>query len=115
MRKNLQQLGNNDRHKFKGTVERRGKRFYRMNEIPTIMLTDVYLIDDDHEKYITDHVWMDLGKTLKKINPLKDDIIEFYGRVKRYEKYNQFLEKKEEDYKISYPTKFKKIGKKEEE
>lgn len=116
MRKKLQQLGNNERYKFRGTVERKGKRFYNVHEIPTIMLKDVYLIDKDgNETYMTDHLWLDLGKSLQKINPVQNDIIEFYGRVKQYEKYNRLLEIKEYDYKISYPTKFKKIKKLEEE
>lgn len=99
MRKELKMIGSKDRHIF--TAE-------------TILLQDVLL----NGKVVTDHLWFDLTKGFKSADLSPGDVVEFCARVSVYEKgykgyRNDVFDRPiEKDYRLSRPTKIKKIGKK---
>jgi hypothetical protein len=73
------------------------------------------LLDD---KIVTDHLWFDLTKGFESADLLPGDVVEFCARVSIYEKgykgyRNDVFDRPiEKDYRLSRPTKIKKIGKK---
>lgn len=82
--------------------------------VKTILLQDV-LLDG---KIVTDHLWFDLTKGFESADLLPGDVVEFCARVSIYEKgykgyRNDVFDRPiEKDYRLSRPTKIKKIGKK---
>ena len=108
--KNIEEV----RGTFTGIFERYGKKNGWRGAIEeTILLKEIKDINGD---YVTDHLWFNRTKNFDKIGPLeKGDIIQFNARSKAYVKgykgfkkdiYNKPLEL---DYKLSNPTKIKKI------
>lgn len=69
-------------------------------------------------KIVTDHLWFDLTKGFESADLLPGDVVEFCARVSIYEKgykgyRNDVFDRPiEKDYRLSRPTKIKKIGKK---
>ena len=69
-------------------------------------------------KIVTDHLWFDLTKGFETADLLPGDVVEFCARVSIYEKgykgyRNDVFDRPiEKDYRLSRPTKIKKIGKK---
>ena len=111
MRKELEKI-EEVRATFTGTFSRKGfKNGYKCPE-PTLLLLDVKDLDG---KYITDHLWFNYTKGFQKLGELKEgDIIQFDARSKAYEKgYKGYRDDVycpiELDYKLSYPTKIKKV------
>lgn len=98
----------NQREKYKATFERFGIRSGYKGDIKTVLLLDV--IDQNHN-LITSHLWMDCGKRFDKLQLKEGDFVQFYARVKTYEKgYQGYNEYGEEgfstiDYGLSYPSK----------
>ncbi len=112
MRKKLaEQAG--ERKKFRAIFKRIGKKtsFTGYSE-DTILLSDV------REAYtltpVADHVWFSYTTGFEKINLTENCVIEFEARVKSYRKgyVNKplGLTNRVNDYKLSHPTKIKKIG-----
>ena|SRR5260221_306088 len=98
---------------FRGTVARFGtKPAYRGYPIPTVMLKDVM---DKKGTIVTDHLWMVQGKQIKALNLQEGDVVEFDARVTEYTKgYKGYREDVydapiEVDYRLSNPTKVRKI------
>ena len=89
MRKELKDIGKQERHTFSGVFVREGlKSAYRGLPLPTVLLKDVKLKDSD--KIITDHLW--------------------FNKTKGYQGYREDVcSYTEIDYKLSYPTKIKLI------
>lgn len=114
MRKELKIIGSRDRHVFTATFIRFGFRDGYKGPVKTILLQDV-LLDD---KIVTDHLWFDLTKGFESADLLPGDVVEFCARVSIYEKgykgyRNDVFDRPiEKDYRLSRPTKIKKIGKK---
>ena len=105
----------NEREKYKATFERFGNRSGYKGVIRTVLLLDV--IDRNHN-LITSHLWMDCGKQFDKLKLTKGDFVQFYARVKTYEKgYKGYNEYGEEgfstiDYGLCYPSKVVKLSQK---
>lgn len=79
-----------------------------------MLLQDVTL----DSKIVSDHLWFDLTKGFSRADLSPGDVVEFCARVSAYEKgykghkddvLNRPIER---DYRLSRPTKIKKIGKK---
>lgn len=113
MRKELKDIGKQERHTFSGVFVREGlKSAYRGLPLPTVLLKDIRLKDND--KIITDHLWFNKTKGFEALNLKEGDIVQFDARVDSYTKGYQghredvysYIEK---DYKLSYPTKIKLI------
>lgn len=113
MRKQLRQVGSDERHTYKGTFVREGiKNGYKGIE-RTILLADV---TDQEGTIVTDHLWFNYTKGFRDANLEPGDIVEFTARVSKYVKgykgYRWDVYKPiEVDYKLSYPTKIKNLSK----
>lgn len=111
---NMKIIGSRDRHVFTATFIRFGFRDGYKGPVKTILLQDV-LLDG---KIVTDHLWFDLTKGFESADLLPGDVVEFCARVSIYEKgykgyRNDVFDRPiEKDYRLSRPTKIKKIGKK---
>lgn len=111
MRKELSKI-NNVRNTFTGTFVRLGiKRGWKGSTLTTVLLTD---IKDSEGNVVSDHLWFNYTKGFESINLQENDIIQFEARVTEYLKgycgYREDVYKPIEwDYKLSYPTKIKKI------
>jgi len=98
----------NEREKYKATFERFGIRSGYKGDIKTVLLLDV--IDRNHN-LVTSHLWMDCGKQFDELKLKEGDFVQFYARVKTYEKgYQGYNEYGEEgfstiDYGLCYPSK----------
>jgi len=108
-RQKLAELGNMERHPFKGIFERYGIKSGYKGEEPTILLRQVRLIPT--EQLLTDHLWFNLTKGFQRLGQLeRGDVIHFNGRVNSYVKgyrghqLNLFSELSL-DYQLSWPTK----------
>jgi hypothetical protein len=110
MRQKLKKI-NGQREKFIGIFERFGTKInYKGFPESTILLKNIKNLS---EKKIADHLWFNYTKQFQKLDNLKQgDIIEFEARVKQYVKgyvnYREWIDNREIDYKLSYPTKIKK-------
>lgn len=113
MREELKKkLKANKREPFKATFERFGKRKGYKYPLKTICLNDIV---DRRTLLVTDHLWMDCGKTFDSLKLIEGDKIQFDARPKVYEKgYEGVNDYGEEcfttiDYGLCYPSKAKKI------
>ena len=111
MRKELKNI-DDFRGKFSGTFSRFGQKI-NWNGFPetTLLLIN---IKDSNNNIICDHLWFNLTKKFEKLGELKEgDNIEFEARVSEYYKgyinHREGIHEKELDYKLSYPSKIKKI------
>ena len=105
----------NEREKYKATFERFGIRTGYKGDIKTVLLLDI--IDQNHN-LVTSHLWMDCGKRFDKLQLKEGDFVQFYARVKTYEKgYQGYNEYGEEgfstiDYGLCFPSKVDKLSQK---
>jgi hypothetical protein len=112
MRKQLAaETGN--RKKFKATFNRLGKKTnFKGYSEDTILLKNV--TDVETNELVTDHIWFNYTKGFEKISLQEGIQIEFEARIKEYKKgyVNKSLKinNSKTDYKLSNPTKIKKIG-----
>lgn len=110
MRKELKKIGSEKRHEFTAKFERFGSKNGWRGPEKTVLIVHV---KDDQGKIVSDHLWFNFTKGFEKLNLVPGDIIQFSARVSEYEKgykgYGIFSET-EFDYKLSYPTKIKKIN-----
>jgi len=108
----LLQIGSVERHTFTGIVVREGiKRGYK-SDLPTLLLTDVKLLGDD--EVLTDHLWFNLTTGFKNAWLQEGNVVQFDARVEVYQKGYQgrredVYKKLEIDYKLSRPSKVKKL------
>lgn len=114
MREELRTIGSKGRHVFTTTFVRFGFRNGYIGPVKTMLLQDVTL----DSKIVSDHLWFDLTKGFSDADLSPGDVVEFCARVSAYEKgykghkddvLNRPIER---DYRLSRPTKIKKIGKK---
>lgn len=105
----------NQREKYKAIFTRFGTRNGYKGDIKTVLLLDVI---DRYHKLVTSHLWMDCGKQFDKLQLKEGDFVQFYARVKIYEKgyqgYNEFGENGFQtiDYGLCYPSKVVKLTQK---
>ena len=112
MRKQLAAEAGN-RKKFKATFNRLGKKMnFKGYSEDTILLKNV--IDIETNQLVTDHIWFNYTKGFEKISFKEGVQIEFEARIKEYKKgyVNKSLKinNSKTDYKLSHPTKIKKVG-----
>jgi hypothetical protein len=78
----------------------------------TVLLID---IRNDASEIIADHLWLNYTKQLKNADLKKGDEIEFFGIVRTYQKghvdFREGIDNRTIDYKITYPSKVKKVVK----
>jgi hypothetical protein len=103
---------NGVRKKFRAVFSRLGKKVnYKGYSEETILLKNI--VDVETNKLVTDHVWFNFTKGFEKISLVEGTLVEFEARVKEYKKgyVNKTLKinNSTTDYKLSHPTKIKKI------
>jgi hypothetical protein len=101
-----------ERKKFKARFSRIGKKTnFKGYSEDTILLNDVR--EADTNKLVADHLWFNYTISFEKIALTEGTILEFEARVKKYSKgyVNKALHltQKSNDYKLSHPTKIKKL------
>lgn len=110
MRKDLQSLGNQERHTFTATFVRFGMKNGYKGPEKTVLLQDVKLDD----KIVCDHLRFNFTKGFQQCNLQEGDVVQFDGRIASYEKgYKGYREDPElifshpieTDYKIERPSK----------
>ena len=115
MRKALQKLGEHERHTFTAEFVRFGIKNGWKGDVPTVLFKDVKL----GEKEVCDHLWFTCGKQFDSLGLQAGDRVEFSARVASYVKgymghRDDVWDKEvEEDWKLSFPTKVRKIGRNE--
>ena len=111
MRKKLKK-SNGIRKRFKGIFEKFGMKSGYKYPLTTILLKDI--IDVSTGEKVSEHLWFNLTKQFNALNLKEEDIVEFDARVKNYTKgymgYREDIYKPIKiDYKLSHPTKIKKV------
>lgn len=112
MRKALENIGSNERHRFRGEFVRYGwKNGYRGEE-QTILLQ--HIVEVKTGKEVTDHLWFNATKGFVRLDPQPGDILEFDARVACYLKgYMGYRDDVycpiSEDYKLSFPTRIENL------
>lgn len=113
MRTQLQAI-EEERLTFIGVFERYGSRTaWRGGDDKTVLLKD---IRNTEGRILCDHSWFSFTKGFEALGGLKEgDIVQFDARVKEYEKgyvnYRQGIDERTVDYRLSHPTKIKKLDK----
>ena len=112
MRKGLKKL-EGVRGSFTGKIEKFGIKENRWELLETVLLLDVKYSG----RRVADHIWMTVGKNFASAQLVVGDTVSFDARVTEYEKgykgsnYEKQLYKPiETDYRLSNPTKVKKIS-----
>jgi len=111
MRKELAAEKGN-RKKFKAVFDRMGKKVnYKGYSEETILLKNV--VDLESNKIVADHVWFSYTQGFIKALISVSDTLEFEARVKEYRKgyvnKNYKINNSVTDFKLSNPTKIKKV------
>lgn len=96
---------------FTGTFVRLGTKSSFGHPKQTLLLADV---KDSEGKIVTDHLWFNMGIQFMALHLQPGDVVQFDARVTEYIKgyrgYRDDVYKPiEKDYRLSYPTKIKKI------
>lgn len=110
MRKKLEKI-EGERQKFKGTFVRFGtKSGWKGKTADTLLLRHVV---DENENVITDHLWFNLTKQFESLALKEGDVVEFEARSTGYKKgyvaHASYANRREKDYKLSHPTKVRKL------
>lgn len=96
---------------FRGTFTRFGTKNGWRGPEKTVLLNN---IENDEGTVVSDHCWFNYTKGFQSLHLKEGDRIEFQARVKEYLKgyqgYREEVYKPVEiDYKLSHPTKLKKV------
>ena len=106
MRRQLQKI-NDVRASFSGTYVRSGiKTGWKGRLEATVLLKDV---KDKNGKIVTDHLWFNMTMGFASLTLKEGDIVQFDARVKPYQKFDREYGIREIDYKLSHPTKVRKM------
>lgn len=100
------------RKRFKATFARLGKkRNYNGYSEDTILLQNV--CEANTLRTVADHVWFSYSKAFEKINLTEGVVLEFDARIQEYSKgyVNKLygMNTRTIDFKLSHPTKVKKV------
>jgi hypothetical protein len=100
------------RKKFRATFERVGKKVnYTGHSEDTILLRNI--VDASTNQQVADHLWFSYTKGFEAINLTEGVVLEFEARIKEYNKgyVNKGLKinNRKQDYKLSHPTKIRKL------
>ena len=101
-----------ERKKFRAVFSRLGKKInYKGYSVDTILLNDVREVDTNH--MVADHLWFSYSKAFENIHLTEGTVIEFEARVKEYLKgyvnKRARINNKVGDFKLSHPTRVKKV------
>lgn len=112
MRKKLA-LEEGKRKKFRAIFVRVGKKInYNGYSEDTILVSNI--IDLELNREVADHVWFSYTKGFEKITLAEGTVLEFEARVKEYTKgyvrKDLKINNRTTDYKLSHPTKIKKVS-----
>lgn len=110
MRENLKEI-EEIRTTFTATFIRFGSKKGYKGPIKTLLFNDV---TNTEGKIVSEHIWFTSGKQFESLDLIEDDKVQFDARVKEYTKgyfgYREDVYKPvETDYKLSHPTKVKKL------
>jgi len=98
---------NGQRLRFKGTFVRTGIATYGVHERETVLLKDIVCTTRKEMK--CDHMWFNYTKQFQSLNLKEEDVVEFDARVapyiKGYVNNRHFVDEREIDFKLNYPTK----------
>lgn len=102
-----------ERKKYKALFSRFGKKVnYKGYSEPTILLTQVTELDTGI--IVTDHIWFSYSTVFEKAALVEGSWVEFEARVKPYSKgyvnTRHGINNRKKDFKLSHPTKIKKIS-----
>jgi hypothetical protein len=98
------------RMRFSGRFERFGtKTGWQGRAETTVLLKDV---KNEDGKQVCDHLWFNLTKGFRSLGDLRTgDVVGFDARVTSYVKgyvnHRELIDGREIDYKLSYPTRFR--------
>lgn len=98
---------------FTGKFERFGQKTNWNGFIEkTVLLQDVI---NSSGRIVADHIWFNYTKGFQSLGELNPgDLIEFEARVKQYIKgyvnHREYIDERTVDYKLSHPTKFRKVS-----
>ncbi|HYC86165.1 MAG TPA: hypothetical protein VEB86_13125 [Chryseosolibacter sp.] len=111
MRKHLADL-KEQRKRFRAIFVRYGKKAgWKGRTAETILLRDIYEIESNSK--VTDHLWFNVTKEFSNLDLHEGDVIEFDARSTAYTKgyVNRLgaIDQRKRDYKLSHPTKVKKL------
>lgn len=111
MRKDLA-VENGKRKKFKAAFVRLGKKVnYKGYREETILLKNI--VDIETNCVMADHIWFSYTKGFESVSLAEGTILEFEARVKEYSKgyvrKDLNIDKRTTDYKLSHPTKIRKV------
>ena len=101
-----------ERATFSGTFERYGtKNGWQGRQEQTILLTNIC---DQSGTLVCEHLWFRVTKALAMLNLQPGDTVQFDARVKQYTKgyfgrREEVYKPAEVDFKLSHPTKVKKV------
>ena len=114
-RSKLKNLGADVRHTFTGVFVRDGFKNGFYGATPTVLLKDIRL--SGQKKVLSDHLWFNKTKGFASLDLKEGDKIQFDARVSEYIKgyfgddISIMLDRPQKvDYKLSHPTKIKKIA-----
>jgi hypothetical protein len=101
-----------ERKIFRATFERLGKKVnYKGYSEDTILLKNI--VDASTNQLVADHLWFSYTVGFESIELREGVVLEFEARVKEYTKgyVNRSLKivERKQDYKLSHPTKIKKV------
>ena len=111
MRTKLKEITGKERHTFTATFTRFGWRRGYRGTIRTLLFTDVKM----GGTVVCDHIWFTNGKGFERFNLIVNDVIQFNARVASYTKgykgwRDDIIDRPiERDWKLQYPTDFKKV------
>ncbi len=101
-----------ERKKFRATFSRIGKKTnFKGYSEDTILLKDVR--EAETNNLVADHLWFNYTQGFEKLLLTEGVVLEFEARVKEYSKgyVNKALRLNQlTDYKLSHPTKIRKLG-----
>ncbi len=100
------------RKKFRAEFARIGKKInYKGYSEETVLLTNI--IDIESGKVVADHLWFSYTQGFIKASLTPTDSLEFEARVKEYRKgyvnRNYKINNSTTDFKLSHPTKIKRV------
>jgi hypothetical protein len=113
VREELKELSGT-RWTFRGVFVRLGRKQYRDHPPqPTLLLRDIELVSSPG-RIVSDHLWFNLTAQFAAFNPQPGDRFQFDARARIYRKrrrddYDEDGERWTLDYKLSHPTKVKKV------
>ncbi len=100
------------RKRFRAIFGRIGKKTnFKGYTEETVLLKNI--VDLETSNMVADHVWFSYTKGFEKVVLIEGAIVEFEARIKEYTKgyvnRKLNLNSQEVDYKLSHPTKIKKV------